>query len=234
MAARRWRGRQPVHPLGRAHPRQRGARRSRRVRPYARGRELGRGGAPGPQGSGQGAALRGRGARGGGRMSGPPATRRAPGRQRPLRPLRRPLRPRDADGAADRARAGLPRRATRTRASAAGSRELLADLRGPPDAALLRGAAHASTCGGARIYLKREDLCHTGAHKINNVLGQALLAAAHGQAADHRRDRRGPARRGHRHRGRAARPRVRGLHGQRGRRAPGAQRLPHEAARRAR
>src|SRR5204862_1346414 len=32
-------------------------------------------------------------------------------------------------------------------------------------------------CGGARIYLKREDFCHTGAHKINNVLGQALLAA---------------------------------------------------------
>jgi tryptophan synthase beta chain len=31
-------------------------------------------------------------------------------------------------------------------------------------------------CGGARIYLKREDLCHTGAHKVNNVLGQALLA----------------------------------------------------------
>jgi tryptophan synthase beta chain len=30
--------------------------------------------------------------------------------------------------------------------------------------------------GGARIYLKREDLCHTGAHKINNVLGQGLLA----------------------------------------------------------
>jgi len=30
--------------------------------------------------------------------------------------------------------------------------------------------------GGARIYLKREDLLHTGAHKINNVLGQALLA----------------------------------------------------------
>jgi tryptophan synthase beta chain len=30
--------------------------------------------------------------------------------------------------------------------------------------------------GGARIYLKREDLLHTGAHKINNTLGQALLA----------------------------------------------------------
>ncbi len=30
--------------------------------------------------------------------------------------------------------------------------------------------------GGAKIYLKREDLNHTGAHKINNALGQALLA----------------------------------------------------------
>ncbi len=32
------------------------------------------------------------------------------------------------------------------------------------------------TLGGAKIYLKREDLCHTGAHKINNTIGQALLA----------------------------------------------------------
>jgi tryptophan synthase beta chain len=30
--------------------------------------------------------------------------------------------------------------------------------------------------GGAKIYLKREDLCHTGAHKINNSIGQALIA----------------------------------------------------------
>ena len=35
--------------------------------------------------------------------------------------------------------------------------------------------------GGAKIYLKREDLNHTGAHKINNVLGQALLAKKMGQ-----------------------------------------------------
>jgi tryptophan synthase beta chain len=35
--------------------------------------------------------------------------------------------------------------------------------------------------GGARIYLKREDLCHTGAHKINNALGQALLAKRMGK-----------------------------------------------------
>jgi tryptophan synthase beta chain len=33
-----------------------------------------------------------------------------------------------------------------------------------------------SHCGGARIFLKREDLAHTGAHKINNALGQGLLA----------------------------------------------------------
>jgi len=36
--------------------------------------------------------------------------------------------------------------------------------------------------GGARIYLKREDLAHTGAHKINNALGQALLAKRMGKA----------------------------------------------------
>ena len=35
--------------------------------------------------------------------------------------------------------------------------------------------------GGARIYLKREDLCHTGAHKINNSLGQVLLARRMGK-----------------------------------------------------
>ena len=36
-------------------------------------------------------------------------------------------------------------------------------------------------CGGARIFLKREDLTHTGAHKINNALGQALLARRMGK-----------------------------------------------------
>ena len=36
--------------------------------------------------------------------------------------------------------------------------------------------------GGARIYLKREDLCHTGAHKINNTLGQVLLARRMGKS----------------------------------------------------
>lgn len=35
--------------------------------------------------------------------------------------------------------------------------------------------------GGAKIYLKREDLCHTGAHKLNNVMGQVLLARKMGK-----------------------------------------------------
>jgi tryptophan synthase beta chain len=35
--------------------------------------------------------------------------------------------------------------------------------------------------GGAKIYLKREDLCHTGAHKINNTIGQILLAKRMGK-----------------------------------------------------
>jgi tryptophan synthase beta chain len=35
--------------------------------------------------------------------------------------------------------------------------------------------------GGAKVYLKREDLCHTGAHKINNTIGQILLAKRMGK-----------------------------------------------------
>jgi tryptophan synthase beta chain len=55
-------------------------------------------------------------------------------------------------------------------------RALQADYVGRPTPLYLaeRLSDHAA---GARIYLKREDLCHTGAHKINNTLGQGLLAA---------------------------------------------------------
>jgi tryptophan synthase beta chain len=46
----------------------------------------------------------------------------------------------------------------------------------------LRGvSAAAGGTGGAKIYLKREDLNHTGAHKVNNVLGQILLARRMGK-----------------------------------------------------
>ena len=57
---------------------------------------------------------------------------------------------------------------------------LLRDYVGRPTPLLLAAnlTRHAS---GARIYLKREDLAHTGAHKINNALGQALLARRMGR-----------------------------------------------------
>src|SRR3989344_3413035 len=51
---------------------------------------------------------------------------------------------------------------------------LLRDFVGRPTA--LTFAPHLSGLAGCSIYLKREDLCHTGAHKINNAIAQALLA----------------------------------------------------------
>ena len=72
-------------------------------------------------------------------------------------------------------------RARRDRAFRSRLRALLRDYAGRPTPLFFatRLTEHA---GGARIYLKREDLCHTGAHKINNVLGQALLAQRMGKS----------------------------------------------------
>ena len=56
---------------------------------------------------------------------------------------------------------------------------LLRDYAGRPTP--LYRAASLSEQTGARVYLKREDLLHTGAHKINNALGQALLARRMGK-----------------------------------------------------
>ncbi len=53
--------------------------------------------------------------------------------------------------------------------------DLLANYAGRPTA-LYHARRLSDSLGGARIYLKREDLLHTGAHKLNNALGQALLA----------------------------------------------------------
>ena len=47
---------------------------------------------------------------------------------------------------------------------------------------LYRADRLTAALGAATIYLKREDLCHTGSHKLNNVLGQALLARRMGKA----------------------------------------------------
>ncbi len=57
---------------------------------------------------------------------------------------------------------------------------LLADYAGRPTP-VSHAARLSAHLGGARIYLKREDLAHTGAHKINNALGQALLARRMGK-----------------------------------------------------
>ncbi|HCV27182.1 MAG TPA: tryptophan synthase subunit beta, partial [Dehalococcoidia bacterium] len=53
--------------------------------------------------------------------------------------------------------------------------DLLANYVGRPSP-LYYAANLTRELGGARIYIKREDLIHTGAHKINNAVGQALLA----------------------------------------------------------
>jgi tryptophan synthase beta chain len=58
--------------------------------------------------------------------------------------------------------------------------ELLADFAGRPTP-LYFAERLTERLGGARIYLKREDLLHTGAHKINNALGQCLLARRMGK-----------------------------------------------------
>ena len=80
---------------------------------------------------------------------------------------------------------------------------LLRDFAGRPTP--LYRARRLSERAGRPIYLKREDLNHTGSHKLNNALGQALLAKRMGKRRDHRRDRRRPARRRDGDRVRAAR-----------------------------
>jgi tryptophan synthase beta chain len=57
---------------------------------------------------------------------------------------------------------------------------LLADYAGRPTP-LTETGRFAQAAGGARVFLKREDLNHTGSHKLNNALGQALLAKRMGK-----------------------------------------------------
>ncbi|TVT14497.1 tryptophan synthase subunit beta [Amycolatopsis acidiphila] len=59
-------------------------------------------------------------------------------------------------------------------------KRLLRDYAGRPSL-LTEAARFGEHAGGARIFLKREDLNHTGSHKINNVLGQALLTKRMGK-----------------------------------------------------
>mgnify|MGYP003694528397 CR=1 FL=1 len=156
-----------------------------------------------------------------------------PRRARAFRPLRRPLRRRDADAADPRAGAGLRRRPRPIRRSSARWTAICKHYVGRPSPLYFAERTDRSISAARKIYFKREDLNHTGAHKVNNVLGQIMLAQPHGQAAHHRRDRRRPCT--------ASRPRrcarkfglrMRRLHGRGRRRAAAAQRVAHEAARR--
>ena len=101
-----------------------------------------------------------------------------------------------------------------------------------PALAAVPGRAAERRAPGHPVYLKREDLNHTGAHKINNALGQALLAKRMGK-------RRIIAETGAGQHGVATAtacallgPRVRRLHGHRGHPPPAAQRRADGAARR--
>ena len=90
----------------------------------------------------------------------------------------------------------------------------------------------AEHAGGARVLLKREDLNHTGSHKINNVLGQALLTKRIGKTrviAETGAGQHGVATATA---ARADRARLHRLHGRGGHPPPGAQRGPDAAARR--
>ena len=65
---------------------------------------------------------------------------------------------------------------------------VLRDYVGRPSP-LYHAARLSERCGGAGIYLKREDLNHTGAHKINNTVGQVRLAKRFGKDYDWARTR---------------------------------------------
>ena len=106
---------------------------------------------------------------------------------------------------------------------------LLRDFVGRPTP-LTQARAAVGAAAAAALWLKREDLCHTGAHKINNALGQALLAKRMGKTrvvAETGAGQHGVATR---HRLRAARPGVRRLHGPEDMARQAPERLAHAAA----
>ena len=112
---------------------------------------------------------------------------------------RRAVHPGDADERRSFDLEGAVRIITKTtRSFSAELDDLLKNYAGRPSL-LYYAEKMTKDLGGAKIYLKREDLNHTGSHKINNVLGQVLLAKKDGQNPRHRRDRRRTARGCHRH-----------------------------------
>ena len=161
-------------------------------------------------------------------MTMPNSLRTRPGRARPVRHPWRPLRRRDADAADPGARAGLRGRPSATRPSTAELRGLVQGLCRPPVAALLRRAADRASRRGQDLLQARRAQPHRRAQDQQRA-GPDDARPAHGQEADHRRDRRRPARRRDRHRRRPLRPGMHRLHGRARHRAAAAQRVPHEA-----
>src|ERR1041384_799513 len=72
------------------------------------------------------------------------------------------------------------RKVRRDRAFRAELDDVLSQFVGRPTP-LTEAKRFAELCGGFRLFLKREDLNHTGAHKINNAIGQALIAKRMGK-----------------------------------------------------
>ena len=103
----------------------------------------------------------------------------APRSAGPFRALWRHLRPGDADGGPGGAR-GVYKAARADPGFQSELRRHLAEFAGRPTP-LYFAERLTRHCGGAKIYFKREDLLHTGAHKINNAIGQALLARRMGK-----------------------------------------------------
>jgi hypothetical protein len=162
-----------------------------------------------------------------------PATRR----QRAFRPVRWPLRRRDADAARARARPGVSRGQGRPCVPGAVRRSARTLCR-PPESPVLcrtpdRDAARVRTRGERRADLVQARRTQPHRRAQDQQLHRADPACdADGQDADHRRDRCRSARCRHRDGLRALRFAVRDLHGCKGHCAAGAQRVPHEAARR--
>ena len=97
-----------------------------------------------------------------------------------LRAVRRQVRARNPDAGPRRTGSGLRRGSPRSQVPGRRSTGSARDYVGRPTP-LYFAPNLTELGGGARIFLKREDLAHTGAHKINNALGQALLAKRMGK-----------------------------------------------------
>ncbi len=148
---------------------------------------------------------------------------------RPFWALRRALCSRSAHVSAGRAGASLCRSDALILRFETELQDLMHNYAGRPTP-LYFAKRLSETLKGAQIWLKREDLLHTGAHKINNCLGQILIGAAHGQETHYCGDGRRAAWRSDGNGVRTVRIAVRCLHGRRRHATAASKRVSHAAA----